>query len=109
MTVGLPHSMINHTFVDLDGVLANFNLKAAEIFGLPYPTRSVTDWGWLGEQRPDLKRSGFYEEMDRHPTFYQELPLYPWHSRLVTLLDLHTPGWTILTGCIKSPHAWAGW
>ena len=101
--------IIKHTFVDLDGVLANFNLKAAEIFGLPYPTRSVTDWGWLGEQRPDLKRSGFYEEMDRHPTFYQELPLYPWHSRLVTLLDLHTPGWTILTGCIKSPHAWAGW
>ena len=57
----------------------------------------------MGEQRPDLKRSGFYEEMDRHPNLYLELPLYPWHSRLVTLLDLHTPGWTILTGCIKSP------
>ena len=63
--------MIKHTFVDLDGVLANFNLKVVEIFGVPYPSRSVTGWEWIGDQRPDLKRAGFHEALAQHPDHYQ--------------------------------------
>jgi hypothetical protein len=101
--------MMDRLFVDMDGVLANFNKGIAGIFGVPYPQRSCLGWEWIGTQLPQLKTGMlFYDTIHQHDRLYAELEPYPWHSRLVTLLDLRFPAWEVLTNGVYSPHCWSG-
>lgn len=53
-------------FLDLDGVLGDFDISAADIFGLP-PRNAEAAFG--------AKR--FWADLQSHPGFYENLPLMP--------------------------------
>lgn len=72
--------MASRLFIDLDGVLADFDRYHAACFG------------W----RPDKNREPDWDEIDRHGSFYRDLPLMPDALELWAHVEPHSP--TILTG-----------
>lgn len=77
-------------FLDCDGVLAHFDQRAEEIFGM-HPRKFEQVHG-------DVK---FWNTLSMYPNFYRELPLMPEALKLYEAVKHLNP--TILTGC---PDAW---
>ncbi|HEX4006823.1 MAG TPA: hypothetical protein VHX60_11650 [Acidobacteriaceae bacterium] len=73
-------------FLDCDGVLADFDSLAAQIFGMP-PRAAEHKVG----------ESNFWVEIQKHPNFYRHLPLMPDARELFNAVAHLNP--TILTGC----------
>lgn len=73
-------------FLDCDGVLADFDTRAEEVFGLP-PRQA--------EERFGTQR--FWVDLQSHPNFYRDLPLLPDAMKLYEAVKHLSP--IILTGC----------
>lgn len=68
-------------YVDLDGVLANFDKAAERILG----TDNIYKWEFVwGADK-------FWEKLNRHPKFFQELTMMPDAPFLWRSVELHKP------------------
>jgi len=78
-----PHP---HIFLDCDGVLADFDVYAEPLFGMP---------SRLAEEK--LGSDEFWRILREHPDFYFRLPMMPDAHELIAAVAHLKP--TILTGC----------
>lgn len=94
------------TYVDMDGVLANFNKAGCKIFGVEYPKRSHLWHTWLQDQS-GVSLSGWFEIMEANPEIWDRIEPFPWTPQLVQCLDIHAPGWKILSVATRDPRCWS--
>lgn len=78
--------MTRQLFLDNDGVLADFDTYAEQVFGLPSRQAETI----LGTER-------FWADLKSHPDFYRKLPLMPDALLLYEAVKHWDP--IILTGC----------
>lgn len=83
--------MKRQIFLDCDGVLADFDALAQQVFGM-HPREYEEQFGG----------NRFWDELERHGSFYQDLPLMPDALKLFEGVRHLEP--VILTG---SPAVWA--
>lgn len=93
-------------YVDLDGVLANFNKAACQTFGLTYPTRSRMWHTWLQDQS-GVNLEQWYATMAADPQVWDRIEAFPWTPKLVQCLDVHAPEWKILSATTHDPICWS--
>lgn len=94
-------------FVDMDGVLANFNKAGAATFGIPYPKKSRLRHTWLQDES-GVSLSRWFEIMENDPLIWERIETFPWTPALVQCLDIHAPGWKILSSATYDPPCWSG-
>lgn len=93
-------------YVDMDGVLANFNKAGCQTFGVEYPKRSRLWHTWLRDQS-GISQSEWFEIMANDPKIWDRIEPFPWTSTLVQCLDVHAPGWKILSSATHDPACWS--
>jgi len=84
-------------WIDLDGVLVNFQKGACKALGIPYPERDIYTHGWLASKLPDIPLHKQFEIMHQNPTFWEDLEPSRTCAAMVSHLDHHHPGWGLLT------------
>jgi hypothetical protein len=94
-------------WVDLDGVLANWHKSACEVFGVPYPTRTVLYRDWIAETTK-LPINKLLDQTDDVPSFWKDMELLPVAPRLISYLDVNFPDWHFLTHPTLSSVSWGG-
>lgn len=93
-------------YVDMDGVLANFNKATCRLFGLTYPTRSRLWHTWLqDESGVSLER--WFSTMAADPGVWDRIEPFPWTPKLVQCLDIYAPDWKILSATTQDPRCWS--
>lgn len=71
-------------YLDMDGVLTNFVLATAEIFG--FQESQLSDWNIY--EHIGVTEEHFWAEIDSHsPRFWAEMPEYPWALSLYSALN----------------------
>lgn len=70
-------------FLDVDGVLANFNAGAIEATGLPMTEEDITEWDYY---QPFMTSTEFWKRISDRLYFWEDLPVYPWAHQLVSML-----------------------
>lgn len=98
--------MSTTVYVDMDGVLANFNKAGCKTFGLEYPKQSRLWHTWLQDQS-GVSLHGWFETMAADPTIWDRIEPFPWTPQLVQCLDIHAPGWKILSSATHDPKCWS--
>ena len=84
-------------WMDLDGVLVNFQKGVCEALGLTYPKSSIYYRGWLEEQCPEISLGKIFERLHSQPNFWENLEPTGLCASMVAHLDEHHPDWGILT------------
>ena len=98
---------MSQVFVDLDGVLANFNKACCQTFGLDYPKETILWHTWPHDvSGKDLDT--WFNVLTDDPDLWTRIEPFPWTPAIVQVLDLHTPGWKILTTATQDPACWGG-
>ncbi len=96
-------------FVDMDGVLANFNKAASQVFGLWYPSEpAALHYNWVFEQygrqhQRELPHEEFIDVLRGRTEFWATMGFYWWARRLTHHLSAQQYEWYILTHCIDDP------
>ena len=97
----LPDPVAHPVFLDMDGVLANFFEGVARLFGTASAAlpRGEYDMGrCLGVPFAEIDR-----RVKGTPTFWSELPPYPWAKELLALFEFFPPGDSFILS-----HPWPG-
>ena len=101
-------SPIQHIFLDIDGVLADFTGATTQLHGRQEILNS-----WPSGERDipkvlGISRSEYWRKIDdAGPGFWEELKPYPWFEDLIALARETAP-FTLLTAPSLSPHSLAG-
>lgn len=93
-------------YVDMDGVLANFNKAGCATFGIEYPKNTRLWHTWLYEQA-GLSLQAWFDRVLSDPDIWDRIEPYPWTADLVQCLDAASPGWKILSVGFRDPKCWA--
>ena len=94
-------------WVDMDGVLVNFDKHACKAHGVVYPSNTVLGHSWLYDQL-GCTVDHFLDTVDQTPDFWQNLEPYPWTAALIQFLDIEFPDWRILSGGTHNGASWGG-
>jgi hypothetical protein len=106
-----------NTYIDMDGVLANFHKSACRAFQVEYPRNSVLFFDWLvGKADWGGTVEGFYASIEKDPRFWHDIEPYPWLHDLTEFLDVEAPkrpypadpSWRMLSNAYLNPEAWHG-
>lgn len=92
-------------FLDVDGVLCDFNTAAQRALGLPVGPVYTWDW-FLGH---GLTEAEFWAGIHLYgDDFYREMvEPYPWAEELLSTCQ-RTDTTFLLTACAQDPRSWAG-
>lgn len=83
----------NRINLDVDGVVGNFNQHCEDLFGA-HPHHLTFDCPERGLIKSD---AALWAHVDREPTFWTHMPIFPWADQLI---DLCRPyGVQFVTGC----------
>lgn len=93
-------------YVDMDGVLANFNKATCKLFGLTYPTRSRLHHTWVRDES-GVSLDRWFDSMAADPDVWDRIEPFPWTPKLVQCLDIHAPEWKILSAATQDPRCWS--
>ena len=106
----LPDPVAHPVFLDMDGVLANFFEGVARLFGTASAAlpRGEYDMGrCLGVPFAEIDR-----RVKGTPTFWSELPPYPWAKELLALFEFFPPGDSFILShrstCLPGPFPAGG-
>lgn len=107
----MNYKNINHIYLDMDGVLANFVQACIDLLGHTSTSRithdQITSWD-LGS-RLGLPMNELWRRIDQQGhLFWQHLRAYPWAGDLALLCATSAPRCSILTSTSARPHAVAG-
>jgi len=72
-------------FLDVDGVLADFNTGAANACGIPIQPDTFHTWDWF--EKHDISVSQFWTAIEDTPEFWLKLETYEWAWQLVDLCE----------------------
>lgn len=68
--------------------------------------RSRLGHTWLYDQA-GLTLEPWFERLLNDPSIWDRIEAYPWTPALVQCLDVHAPGWKILSVGIHDPYCWS--
>ena len=95
-------------WIDLDGVLVDFNKAACQTLGIAYPQQTVLHRDWLNDQFPDLSLTKLFDRLHENPRFWQDMPPTDLCSHMVAFLDEYVSDWGIMTSAWRHPACYAG-
>lgn len=96
-------------FVDMDGVIVNFNKAVAPLLGLEYPTEpSVLGHYWSFEEyerkwSKTLSHPEFIDVLRGRDELWSDMEFYWWAKRIIIQLTARQADWYILTHCVDDP------
>lgn len=101
--------MLEHIFLDIDGVVADFNLASSKLVGVTLPTCSEVSFAWVWEQvRNEMTEFEYLQRLADEPNFWASLPLYPWARALTEMLDACGVPWSFLSSTTYSEKSFSG-
>ena len=106
----MPLFLLMRVFLDLDGVLADFNRSVAGAFQLPYPSDDELGHGWMYFKHLKSRMSVdeyLHALADQHD-FWRDLDPFPWYRELPDWLDQHSIDWSFLSSTTNSRKCWGG-
>ena len=97
-------------YLDLDGVLADFNRGVAEVFDLPYPESGLLGYGWMYYMHL-WERMSVEEYLDRlakEKDFWANLLPFPWYRDIPNWLDWKQLDWAFLSSTTNHWKSYSG-
>lgn len=94
-------------FVDLDGVLVNFNKTFAPAYGLIYPDNQILGKRWIFNNS-EMSLRQWLEVMRLNTHRYENAEPVKYLADLISILDDVAPGWSILSEVLNFPDCWSG-
>jgi len=95
-------------FLDMDGVLCNFIAAAHAVHGRDYVHEEYPRGCWEIAEHWGVTVDHFWDGIDQHPTFWNDLHAYPWMDELIGLARKYGETVKLLTSPSRSPHCFSG-
>lgn len=95
-------------FVAMDSVLVNLNKALARLLAIEYPHNATLYPGWAFDQSGVNGKASYRLLNLESARLWSEAEEFPWTGALIGALDVHAPGWKIITQAISNPACWQG-